>query len=269
LLREGEQHERAEHGAALLAALIPANAAAEAAQREKQETGLRKRLRQIDASENAQAREIEALAHVKDPHSRAVTAMRTRHLARFTELEDDRAQADAQLAALAKTTRDTGDPSLLDRLPMLGDLITEAPIRLQRRLYEAFDLQLLYNKHLHQVTIWATITPTTPGTLAAIINDSDDGHPAARNPPADPATATTHPEFSDPLPAPIRRGSSVIMARGGGRSALGVALCGSRCAGSPTTGRGVREPGGAFGAVSAFPGSTRSLLGGPGLSPPR
>src|ERR1017187_2309717 len=197
--------------AALLAELIPANAAAEAAQRGKQETALRRRLRQIDASENAQAREIEALAHVKDPHSRAVTAMRTRHLARFTELEDERAQADAQLAALAKTTHDTPDPSLLDRLPMLGDLITEAPIRLQRRLYEAFDLQLLYNRHMHQVTIWATITPTTPRTLAAIINDSDDGHPAASNPPADPATGTSHPEFSDPLPAPIWRESSVIM----------------------------------------------------------
>ena len=197
--------------AALLAELIPANAAAEAAQRGKQETALRRRLRQIDASENAQAREIEALAHVKDPHSRAVTAMRTRHLARFTELEDERAQADAQLAALAKTTRDTGDPSLLDRLPMLGDLITEAPIRLQRRLYEAFDLQLLYNKHMHQVTIWATITPTTPRTLAAIINDSDDGHPTASNTPAGPDTSTSHPEFSDPLPAPMWRGSSVIM----------------------------------------------------------
>ena len=81
--------------AALLAKLIPANAAQEAAHRDKQETALRKRLRQIDAAENAQAREIEALAHVKDPHSRAVTAMRTRHLARFTELEDERAQADA------------------------------------------------------------------------------------------------------------------------------------------------------------------------------
>ena len=136
--------------------------------------------------------------------------MRTRHLARFTELEDERAQIDAQLAALAKTTHDTPDPSLLDRLPMLGDLITEAPIRLQRRLYEAFDLQLLYNKHLHQVTIWATITPTTPGTLAAIINDSDDGHPAASNPPAGAATGTSHPEFSDPLPTPRWRKSSMI-----------------------------------------------------------
>ena len=94
---------------------------------------------------------------------------------------------------------------------MLGDLVTEAPIRLQRRLYEAFDLQLLYNKHMHQVTIWATITPSTPGTLAAIIADSDDGHPAGSSPPADPVTGTSHPEFSDPLPAPMWRGSSVIM----------------------------------------------------------
>lgn len=31
-----------------------------------------------------------------------------------------------------------------------------------RQLYQAFDLQLLYNKDMHQVTIWATITPATP-----------------------------------------------------------------------------------------------------------
>jgi hypothetical protein len=57
---------------------------------------------------------------------------------------------------------------------------------------------------MHQVTIWATITPSTPGTLAAIIADSDDGHPAGSSPPADPVTGTSHPEFSDPLPAPMR-----------------------------------------------------------------
>jgi hypothetical protein len=34
------------------------------------------------------------------------------------------------------------------------------------RLYQAFDLQLLYNKEMHQVTIHATITTSTPGTAA-------------------------------------------------------------------------------------------------------
>ena|ERR1019366_4742452 len=96
-------------------------------------------------------------------------------------------------------TRDDGQ----HLLPFAGDLLTEAPIRLQRRVYEAFDLHMLYNKHLHQVTIWATITPIHTRHLAAIIGDSDDGTPAASNPPAGPATSTTHPEFSDPLPAPI------------------------------------------------------------------
>ena len=45
---------------------------------------------QIDAAENAHAREIESLAHLDDPHATAVTALRTRVLARFTELEDER-----------------------------------------------------------------------------------------------------------------------------------------------------------------------------------
>ncbi|MGA8454067.1 MAG: hypothetical protein WB800_01580, partial [Streptosporangiaceae bacterium] len=50
-----------------------------------------------------------------------------------------------------------GDPALLDALPMLGDLLADAPARLQQQLYEAFDLQALYNKNMHQVTIHVTI----------------------------------------------------------------------------------------------------------------
>jgi len=37
--------------------------------------------------------------------------------------------------------------------------------------------------------------------IRAFLGDSDDRTPAAGNPLADPATSTSHPEFSDPLPA--------------------------------------------------------------------
>ena len=37
-----------------------------------------------------------------------------------------------------------------------------------QQLYQAFELQILYNKSKNQVTI----TPSTPAALAAIINDS-------------------------------------------------------------------------------------------------
>jgi hypothetical protein len=99
--------------------------------------------------------------------------MRSRHLARFTELEDERTQINHQMAALANHPARGNDPALLDALPLLGDILAGASRRRQQRLYQAFDLQILYNKALQQVTIQATITPSTPAALAAIINDSE------------------------------------------------------------------------------------------------
>ena len=102
-------------------------------------------------------------------------------LARFTELEDERAQINTQLADLAKTDPGPGDPALLDALPLLGDLLADAPARLQQQLYDAFDLQALYKKNMHQVTIHVTITDSTPRAVAAIINDAGD-HPGHTTP---------------------------------------------------------------------------------------
>ncbi len=197
--------------AALLAADLPASAAADQARRDRQAAEWNKRLRQIDAAENAHAREIEALAHLDDPRAPAVTALRTRVLARFAELEDERAQINAQLAELAKTDPQAGDPALLDALPMLGDLLASAPPRLQQQLYQAFDIQALYKKNMHQVTIHATITDSTPRAVAAIINDADDA-PAAGASPADPAPT---PDFSDLSQAPIASPATTIMTRPG------------------------------------------------------
>jgi hypothetical protein len=64
---------------------------------------------------------------------------------------------------------------------MLGDALPGLPVSIQARLFQAFGLEVIYNKQDHQVTIYATITPSTPDTLAAII--------AISEPPAAPATA--------------------------------------------------------------------------------
>jgi hypothetical protein len=61
------------------------------------------RLHQIDAAENAHALEIEALARLDDPRAPAVTALRSCVLARFTELEDERAASNTQLARPRQT----------------------------------------------------------------------------------------------------------------------------------------------------------------------
>jgi hypothetical protein len=138
-------------------------------QRDKQAAALRKRLRQIDTAENAQAREIEILAHLDDPHAPALTALRSRIVARFAEIEDERAKVNAQLTELDKTQPEAGDPALLDVLAYLGDILSGAPARPQHQLYQAFNLQALYKKNMHQVTISVTITDSAPRTLAAII----------------------------------------------------------------------------------------------------
>ena len=183
--------------ATLLAADLPATAADDQARRDRQAAALNKRLRQIDAAENAHAREIETLAS-HDPTDPAVTALRSRILARFTELENERADINTQLADLAKTDPSPGDPALLDALPLLGDLLADAPARLQQQLYDAFDLQALYKKNMHQVTIHVTITDSTPRAVAAIINDAGD-HPGHTTP--EPGRQAP---FSDLAQAPMR-----------------------------------------------------------------
>jgi len=56
---------------------------------------------------------------------------------------------------------------------MLGDALPSLPAAIQARLFAAFGLELIYNKQDHQVTIYATITPSTPRALAAIIATSE------------------------------------------------------------------------------------------------
>jgi len=70
----------------MLAARLPATAAEDAARREQETATLRKRLRKIDAAENAHAREIEHLASLPQD-SPAITALRTWIIERFSDLE--------------------------------------------------------------------------------------------------------------------------------------------------------------------------------------
>jgi len=158
------------------------------------------------AGDTAHAREVEHLADL-DPPRAAVTALRTRILGRFAELETEPATITKQLQALASETSHSQQPVLLDTLPMIGDQLAGASDRLAAQLYAAFDLQLLYSKELHQVTIHAVITPSTPATLAAIIADSET--------PDAPVTVTSQAGLSVLEPHPIRGRSSVIMRRAG------------------------------------------------------
>ena len=68
------------------------------------------------------------------------------------------------------------DPTLLDELPYLGDILSEAPAALTERLLDAFDVQAVYNRDKGQVTIHATLTDATPQAIKDLLTDPRAGH---------------------------------------------------------------------------------------------
>jgi hypothetical protein len=148
----------------------------------------------------------------------AITALRTRLIARFTELEDERATIATQLTALTSDAGQDQHPELLDQLPVitqrLGD---DTPLSYEQALFDALGIQLLYRYHMGQVTIFATITDATPGAIAALaaISENPDG-----TTPLDPRDQQA---FSDLAQRPITRANrrdhenSKITERLGGR----------------------------------------------------
>jgi hypothetical protein len=154
--------------AAMLAAQLPASAAEQAAQRQDKAAALRKQLARIDTAEGALITELEAPAAPGDP---AAQALRQRIRARFTDLFTERTRIEAELAALETATTQDNDPTLLDALPILGDILTQAPSRLIESLLDAFAVTAVYNNDLHQVTINATLTDTTPQAITRLLTD--------------------------------------------------------------------------------------------------
>lgn len=93
---------------------------------------------EIDAAEHAHTREIEALGHLpKD--SPALSALRTQIVARFTELEAESTQIKQRLAVLTPAVQLDQDPTLLDDLPVLGDVLTGAAPPVQAQLLQALE----------------------------------------------------------------------------------------------------------------------------------
>jgi hypothetical protein len=162
--------------ARLLRELLPAGAAEDTARKDKQAARLRRRLAQIDTAEHGHMTEMETLAATTG-NANALAAMRRRHLERFTELETERDTINAELTTLAAQPAQALSPELLDTLPQIPGILAELPLKLRCKLYQAFDLQLLYKHDTPQVTCRATITDTTPQTVTAIINDSHHPEP--------------------------------------------------------------------------------------------
>jgi hypothetical protein len=158
--------------AALLAATYPATAVADQARRTAETTRLTRRLKMIDAFEDAHTAELEALI-TTGATPQALTALRTRHIRRFTELETERADINTRLTALtAPANDDPDDPALLDQLPVLPGILHNAADRVVQQILATLDIQAIYHRKANQVTIRAAITTTTPAAVLAIIAEA-------------------------------------------------------------------------------------------------
>jgi site-specific DNA recombinase len=172
--------------AELLAAQLPVTDADAAADRDTQTAALTARLRQLESAQNAQILALEQLPG--DPADTAAAAMRARITARFAELHHDHQETKAQLDALAAVTPRAADTTLLDQLPLAGDILPGLPPDLKTRLFDAFDLQILWNKPGQQATVFAEITEATLRALPGILDPGQDGYDdTIDNIPDDPA----------------------------------------------------------------------------------
>jgi site-specific DNA recombinase len=185
----------------LLETQIPATAAQAAEQRTRQHDRLTKELARIDLAQRSQILQIDTLS--ADPADTAAQAMRTRCSERFTELHHERQAIQAQLDTLATQPDPTGAADLLDNLPLLIDTIDLHPDHIQAALYQAFDIQAIYNTEDHQVSIYATITTSTPRAVAAILTDAHNDPTLTTTTPVPPSPDTPEPQASNPAVSPL------------------------------------------------------------------
>jgi hypothetical protein len=73
------------------------------------------------------------------------------------------------------------DTSLLDRLPLAGDVLPRLSPTLKARLFQVFDITVLWNKAARQATVTAEITEATLQALDAILDPGQDGYHDTEN----------------------------------------------------------------------------------------
>lgn len=121
---------------------------------------------------------------LRSPKISANTATRTVRGSQNTALEALREQA---------ARRPPNEPDLLEDLPRLALQLTNAPDALQRDLYEAFGLEIVYDHNTKRATIHATLTTETLPAAAqatAALTAIAPPKPAAEPPPASNQTST-------------------------------------------------------------------------------
>jgi hypothetical protein len=91
-----------------------------------------------------------------------MSSRRSRILARFTELEEERAAIGAQLTRLERDHQLAPDLDLLDPFPITADLMAGLPPRLHSQLNDVFGIELLYR---HDSRRSPSAPPSPPAPL--------------------------------------------------------------------------------------------------------
>jgi len=159
--------------AALLADQLPATDAQAAADRDAQEAALNTRINWIDNAQNSKIRELDDLP--ADDHQ-GTQAYRARIRARFAELHQERELLETQLKALAKTTPAAVNMSMLDQLPLAGDVLPRLSPQLRAKLFAVFDISIYWNKTAGQTTVHAEITENTLRAVTGLLDPTQDGY---------------------------------------------------------------------------------------------
>ncbi len=157
---------------------------------EQRAAAIEKTLSDITRRQDNLLAELESRPITGDDELSQAWAERLRR--RYTELEKERRSKNGELDTLREQAarQRPDEPALLEHLPRLTLHLTRAPDVLQRDLYEAFGIKIVYDHTGKHVTIYATLTEETLPDAAIA---------------AAPLTPATTPE-TGPVPPPAHRG---------------------------------------------------------------
>ena len=174
--------------AALLAAQLPATDAAAAADRDAQAAALTARLKRIETGQNSCILELEATPRRPGRHRRRRDARPDPRPVRRAPRRTRAARGPARRPGRRSPPRPPTPPCWTScRWP--GTSCPAWPRSSRPELFEAFDLQILWNKPGRQATVFAEITDATLQALPGILNPGQDGYDdTADDDPGDPGS---------------------------------------------------------------------------------
>jgi site-specific DNA recombinase len=142
---------------------------------------LKKQIRDLERRQDNVLAQIEE--HVPTGDGDIDTEFRERLHRRYADLARLRKSATDDLNALTADTAQPVDHSLLEELPQLATSLAAVEEELQRKLFDAFNLELRYRIATHEVQLKITVKEDTVPAITALTNkitDPPEGRSAAQ-----------------------------------------------------------------------------------------